>query len=138
MVSQLDAKVGEFIAALDETGQRNETLVVFTSDKGGVEPLKNAYVGATSRPIPSRSMTAPPSSPPWWSGLRPSPPRTPWAISGRCRRTSGTCRTDEPVPRLGSRSGSEVGGHGAGDGVEREFRHVQGRLSRGRGMWIIL
>jgi len=45
MVSQLDAKVGEFITALDETGQRNETLVVFMSDNGGVESLTNAYVG---------------------------------------------------------------------------------------------
>ena len=45
MVSQLDAKVGEMVAALDETGQRQNTLVVFTSDNGGIESLKNAYVG---------------------------------------------------------------------------------------------
>ena len=45
MVSQLDAKVGEMIASLDETGQRQDTLVVFLSDNGGVESLKNAYVG---------------------------------------------------------------------------------------------
>lgn len=45
MVSQLDAKIGEFIAALDETGQRRDTLIVFTSDNGGIESLKNAYVG---------------------------------------------------------------------------------------------
>jgi len=45
MVSQLDAKLGEFVAALEETGQRNDTLVVFTSDNGGIESLKNAYVG---------------------------------------------------------------------------------------------
>ena len=45
MVSQLDAKIGEFVAALDETGQRNDTLIVFTSDNGGIESLKNVYVG---------------------------------------------------------------------------------------------
>lgn len=45
MVSQLDAKIGQFIAALDRTGQRTNTLVVFTSDNGGIESLKNAYVG---------------------------------------------------------------------------------------------
>jgi arylsulfatase A-like enzyme len=45
MVSQLDAKVGDFIAALDETGQRSDTLIIFTSDNGGAESLKNAYVG---------------------------------------------------------------------------------------------
>ena len=45
MVSQLDAKVGQFVAALEETGQRDNTLIVFTSDNGGIESLKNAYVG---------------------------------------------------------------------------------------------
>lgn len=45
MVSQIDAKVGLFIAALEKAGQRNSTLVVFTSDNGGIESLKNAYVG---------------------------------------------------------------------------------------------
>ena len=44
-ISQLDAKVGEMVAALDRTGQRANTLIVFTSDNGGVESLKNAYVG---------------------------------------------------------------------------------------------
>lgn len=45
MVSQLDAKVGRFIAALERTGQRQRTLVLFTSDNGGIESLQNAYAG---------------------------------------------------------------------------------------------
>jgi len=45
MVSQLDAKVGQFVAALEKTGQRDSTLIVFTSDNGGIESLTNAYVG---------------------------------------------------------------------------------------------
>jgi arylsulfatase A-like enzyme len=45
MVSQVDAKVGQMIAALDATGQRENTLIIFTSDNGGIESLKNAYVG---------------------------------------------------------------------------------------------
>lgn len=45
MVAQLDAKVGQFVDALDETGQRDNTLIVFTSDNGGIESLKNAYAG---------------------------------------------------------------------------------------------
>lgn len=44
MVAQVDAKVGELIASLEKTGQRDNTLIVFTSDNGGIESLKNAYV----------------------------------------------------------------------------------------------
>lgn len=46
-VSQMDAKVGEFVAALEQTGQRSNTLVVFTSDNGGTPALGNAYAGNT-------------------------------------------------------------------------------------------
>lgn len=45
MVSQLDEKIGQFVAALEKTGQRQNTLIVFTSDNGGIESLKNAYAG---------------------------------------------------------------------------------------------
>ncbi len=45
MVSQLDAKIGRLVDALERTGQRENTLIVFTSDNGGIESLKNAYVG---------------------------------------------------------------------------------------------
>lgn len=45
MISQLDAKVGQFVDALERSGQRENTLIVFTSDNGGIESLKNAYVG---------------------------------------------------------------------------------------------
>lgn len=45
MVSQVDAKVGQFIAAIEKAGQRDNTLIIFTSDNGGIESLKNAYVG---------------------------------------------------------------------------------------------
>lgn len=45
MVAQLDAKVGQFVEALEKTKQRDNTLIVFTSDNGGIESLKNAYVG---------------------------------------------------------------------------------------------
>lgn len=45
MVSQIDAKIGQFIAALDKTNQRENTLIIFTSDNGGIESLKNAYAG---------------------------------------------------------------------------------------------
>lgn len=44
-VSQMDAKVGEFVRALDETGQRERTLIVFHSDNGGLLSGANPYVG---------------------------------------------------------------------------------------------
>jgi arylsulfatase A-like enzyme len=46
-VSQLDAKIGEFVAALEETGQRQNTLIVFTSDNGGTPATANGYAGNT-------------------------------------------------------------------------------------------
>jgi arylsulfatase A-like enzyme len=45
MISQLDAKMGAMVAALERTGQRENTLIIFSSDNGGIESLKNAYVG---------------------------------------------------------------------------------------------
>jgi arylsulfatase A-like enzyme len=45
MVSQLDAKVGQLVDVLEKTGQRENTLLVFTSDNGGIESLRNEYVG---------------------------------------------------------------------------------------------
>lgn len=44
-VSQLDAKVGNFVTALDDTGKRPRTLIVFTSDNGGKLKSDNPYVG---------------------------------------------------------------------------------------------
>lgn len=43
--SQLDAKIGEFVAALEETGQRDNTLILFTSDNGGKLKGGNPYIG---------------------------------------------------------------------------------------------
>lgn len=48
MVAQVDAKIGQMVAALEATGQRDNTLIIFTSDNGGIESLKNAYVGTVS------------------------------------------------------------------------------------------
>ncbi len=46
-VSQMDAKVGQFVAALERTGQRGNTLIIFTSDNGGLTKASNPYVGTT-------------------------------------------------------------------------------------------
>jgi arylsulfatase A-like enzyme len=57
-VSQMDAKVGEFVKALDEAGRRADTLIVFTSDNGGLEKGANPYVG-TVKPSPANSSNLP-------------------------------------------------------------------------------
>jgi arylsulfatase A-like enzyme len=45
MTSEMDAKIGQFVAALERTGQRENTLIVFTSDNGGLNKGGNPYVG---------------------------------------------------------------------------------------------
>lgn len=42
LVAQLDHNVGRLLAALDETGQRGDTLVVFLSDNGGTNRSRNS------------------------------------------------------------------------------------------------
>ncbi len=46
-VTQMDAKVGELVAALEATDQRRNTIVIFTSDNGGTPATGNAYAGNT-------------------------------------------------------------------------------------------
>ncbi len=57
-VGQLDAKVGEFVATIDERGQRERTLIVFTSDNGGKTKGDNPYVGDVA-PTPALSSNVP-------------------------------------------------------------------------------
>ena len=55
---QLDAKIGQFVAALEETGQRDNTLIVFTSDNGALEKGGNAYISDVP-PTPVLGSNAP-------------------------------------------------------------------------------
>ena len=43
-VTQMDTKIGEMSAALEETGQRDNTLIVFHSDNGGLLQGGNPYI----------------------------------------------------------------------------------------------
>jgi len=43
-VTQMDAKIGQLIDALEQTGQRQNTLVIFFSDNGGLPGGKNPYI----------------------------------------------------------------------------------------------
>ena len=46
-VSHMDAAIGRIVAALDKSGRRDQTLIVFTSDNGGQEnePASDNYEG---------------------------------------------------------------------------------------------
>jgi arylsulfatase A-like enzyme len=57
-VGQLDAKVGEFVQAIDDRGVRERTLVVFHSDNGGKTSGNNPYVGDVP-PTPALSSNKP-------------------------------------------------------------------------------
>jgi arylsulfatase A-like enzyme len=57
-VTQMDDKIGEFIVALEETGQRTNTLVVFISDNGGLLKGVNAYI-STVKATPVLSSNLP-------------------------------------------------------------------------------
>jgi len=56
--SQMDAKVGEMVKALEETGQRERTLIVFHSDNGGLHGGGNAYI-STVKGTPKLSSNLP-------------------------------------------------------------------------------
>jgi len=57
-VTQMDAKIGELIAALEATGQRENTLVVFHSDNGGLPAGDNPYISQVP-PTPALSSNLP-------------------------------------------------------------------------------
>lgn len=44
-VSQLDVGIGRLLEALEKTGQRDNTLIIFTSDNGGKTSARNPYDG---------------------------------------------------------------------------------------------
>ncbi|MBM3956323.1 MAG: arylsulfatase [Planctomycetes bacterium] len=58
MIAQLDASIGRLVAAVDDTGQRADTLIVFTSDNGGIESVNNPYDSAVP-PSPFNSENDP-------------------------------------------------------------------------------
>ena len=57
-ITQLDAKIGDLVALLDRTDQRKNTLIVFTSDNGGLWAGGNAYVSNVP-PTPALSSNLP-------------------------------------------------------------------------------
>lgn len=110
MVENLDLNVGRLLDALDRSGQSDDTIVVFTSDNGGLSTAEG-----------SPTSNAPLSEGKGWvneGGIRePLIVRWPGVV------TPGT-RIDEPVtspdfyPTLLAAGGREPGANGALDGVD--------------------
>lgn len=44
MISQMDDKIGEFVSLLKQTGQYDNTIIIFTSDNGGATVSHNPYM----------------------------------------------------------------------------------------------
>lgn len=55
MVENLDTNVGRLLATLDELGERENTIVVFTSDNGGLCTLAQTRTLAPTTNLPLRS-----------------------------------------------------------------------------------
>jgi len=55
---QMDAKIGQFVAALEETGQRDDTLILFMSDNGTLPKGDNPYISDVP-PTPVLGSNAP-------------------------------------------------------------------------------
>ena len=72
-LAELDAEIGRLLAAIDELGLRDDTLVLFTSDNG---PWSNDH--ARQRNKNGKFV-------PWTKG-----PKTPWGSSGPLRGAKGT------------------------------------------------
>jgi uncharacterized sulfatase len=53
LVEELDRSVGRVVAALDRLGLANHTLLVFTSDNGGLEREVGGWPGTSNRPLRS-------------------------------------------------------------------------------------
>ena len=57
LISQMDAEIGRILAALDETGQRENTIIIFTSDHGlaigshGLRGKQNMYEHTVNVPL---------------------------------------------------------------------------------------
>ncbi len=51
LVSELDTSVGRIVEAIDRAGLRDNTLIVFLSDNGGLEHQQNGQIVTSNRPL---------------------------------------------------------------------------------------
>ena len=107
LVVSMDDNVGKILAALDEVGVAENTLVIFTNDNGG-----QTQTGADNTPLRGRKGQV------WEGGIR-----VPMAMRWPCKITAGTV-IDDPVstldfaPTVVRNAGSEIDSTWNLDGVD--------------------
>ena len=103
VITDLDAQVGRILTALEETGQSDRTIVVFTSDQGlaigshGLRGKQNMYEHTVGTPL----VIAGPGLPRDRRGPRPDLPPRPLSHPLRARRRRHTRGHRRPQPRRG-------------------------------------
>lgn len=116
-VSQLDAKIGELVRAVDETGQRENTLIVFTSDNGGLLSGGNPYVSNVA-PTPVLSSNAPlrgQKGQLYEGGIR-VPAFVNWPARLAPRKVTAPLHAVDWMPTLAKLAGCEIEGDPKWDG----------------------
>jgi arylsulfatase A-like enzyme len=108
MVHSLDVAVGKILAALDEAGIADDTLVLFFSDNGG-----HISLGASNAPLRGEKSTV------FEGGIRvPAAIRWPRGLEGG-RRVTQTISALDVMPTLASAAGLELEGELPLDGKDR-------------------
>jgi len=120
MVSQLDDSVGRLVQALDDTGQRRDTLIVFTSDNGGIESLENHYVGTVpDSPLNSENDPLRGQKNSLWEGGMRVCAFANWPGRLAPRKSAAVVHVADWFPTLARLVGFEPGAGLAWDGLDR-------------------
>ena len=114
MVHSLDVAIGRILAALDEAGIADDTIVLFLSDNGG-----HVSLGGSNTPLRGEKSTV------FEGGIRvPAAVRWPAGLRGG-RRVSQTITVTDIFPTLVAAAGVKAHNAMPFDGVDR-WREIQG------------
>jgi uncharacterized sulfatase len=112
LLEELDQSVGRVVAALDRLGLSSNTLVMFTSDNGGLEHEQNGTVVTSNRPLRSEKGTL------YEGGIRvPCIARWPGVIPDG-RTTSAVASTMDFYPTFLRVSGAKAAAGQPQDGID--------------------
>jgi len=117
-VSHMDDAVGRIVAALDETGQRENTLIVFFSDNGGLLNHDGDEYPPPDRPLRGISSNAPwrgHKTEPYEGGIR-VPAFVSWANQLQPRKIEAPLHAVDWLPTIARLVGASVGSPAEMDG----------------------